>query len=129
MTSAGMSWPRGRVAVTPRGPEGDQPWRVPGGLDTQRARRQRPGPRGEPGEDLINAVQSQRVIEWAGRTAGGLRVGAVDGRLMGLTPRPEGQRAGSGQESEARQVAGRVAQRLHQNPVAITEPADQQPIS
>src|SRR6266498_2754543 len=93
VTSAGMSSPGGRVAVTPRGPRVTSHGASPAGS--------------------MRTVQGQRVIEWAGRTAGGLRVGAVDGRLMGLAPRPEGQRAGSGQEREARQVAGRVAQRLH----------------
>ena len=73
---------------------------------------------------LVDPVRRKRRIEGRGDPDRLLGVDAVDGGLVGLAARPEGDRAGR-EEGEALEGRGPRAERGNECPVAVLEPLDE----
>ena len=79
----------------------------------------------EPRDQLVDAVGGEPGLVLVRRAGGAHRVGAVDGGLMGLPPRPERQRGRRGDERGALHRGIRRGQGLHERGMAVPEPGDQ----
>ncbi len=81
--------------------------------------------RGESGQYLGHAVKGECAVIQGDRAARELGIGAVDRRLVSLTPRPERQRRRCREKRVALDVGAGIVQRLHQGGVTLAEPVKQ----